>query len=119
MKDTDRKQIPPELLPRLRDIITKADWIFAFTYAKSAPHEYCLAEDKKRGNVPKTDMLLLAKAIWDYGYKEPYKTYLQTYVDIDEHKYWSMDPSPESTDLINRAPLTEEGIQELLSKNGF
>ena len=115
----NKKEIPDELLARLREIIAKAQWIFAVTYAKTAPHEYCLRENMNRGNVPKADMLLLAKCIWEHGYKERYKTYMQTYVDIDGYKYWSMDPSPEDTDLINRVPLSEEGIAEMLQRNGY
>jgi hypothetical protein len=116
---TLRKSIPEDLLSRLCKIIAHATWIFAKTYARTAPHEYCLREDKNRGNVPTADMLLLANCIWEYGYRERYKSYMQTYLDIDGHKYWSMDPTPEKTDLINRVPLTEEGIAELLRKNGF
>ncbi|MCK4825769.1 hypothetical protein KA005_59020 [bacterium] len=115
---THRKPIPEELTARLREIIAQANWIFAKTYATTAPHEYCLREDMDRGDVPTSNMLLLADCIWEYGYKERYKSYMQTYVDIDDHKYWSMDPTPEKTDLINRVPLTEEGIAELCRNQG-
>jgi len=115
--EKSRAAIPDEVLRRLRDIISEADWIFAVTYAKTAPHEYCLREDKKRGNVPADDMLFFARCIEDYGYQEYFYSYLQTYIDVDNHKYWFMDPTPEETDLINRAPLTEEGIKELRRKN--
>lgn len=114
---TRQTPLSEELTSRLRDIVDKADWIFAKTYAKTAPHEYCLREDKKRGNVPAADMLLFAQSIRDYGYNELFYSYMQTYLNIDDHKYWSMDPTPEETDLINRAPLTEEGIAELVRKN--
>lgn len=116
---TLRKSIPEDLLSRLRKIIAHANWIFAKTYARTAPHEYCLREDMNRGDVPKAEMLLLANSIWEYGYEQRYKSYMQTYLDIDGDKYWSMDPTPEKTDLINRAPLTEEGIADLLRKYGF
>jgi len=119
MTETEQKQIPEDLLDRLREIIANATWIFAVTYAKTAPHEYCLREGMNRGSVPEADMLLIAKCIREYGYKEYFYSYLQTYVDIDDYKYWSMDPTPEKTDLINRAPRTEEGIAELLRKNGY
>ena len=113
----EKKPIPEDVLAKLREIITKANWVFAKTYAKTAPHEYCLREGMKRGDVPKDDMQLLANCIWDYGYQEYFHTYLQTYIDIDDHKYWSMDPTPEKTDLINRAPLTEQDIAELVRNN--
>ncbi len=118
-KKTSKQTIPEEILPRLREIITKAHWIFAKTYAKTAPHEYCLREDKNRGNVSAADILFFAECIRDYGYKELFYSHMQTYLDIDDHKYWSMDPTPEETDLINRAPLTAEGIADLVRENGF
>lgn len=113
----DKKSILPlELLAKLRTIIADATWIFAKTYAESAPHEYCLRVDLKRGDVSFQDMLLLAEAIWDYGYRERYGGYIQTYLDIDDCKYWSMDPTPERTDLINRCPLRQEDIDEMVRR---
>jgi len=116
--EKSKPEVPEDVLHRLHDIISKADWIFAITYAKIAPHEYCLREDKKRGNVPADDIRFFAQCIQDYGYQEYFYTLLQTYIDVDDHKYWFMDPTPEETDLINWAPLTEEGIIELCRKNG-
>jgi len=53
----NRKSISEDHLTRLREIIVQADWVFAKTYAKTAPYEYCLRDDMKRGNVPGTDIL--------------------------------------------------------------
>lgn len=119
MPETEKKQIPDEILLRLRDIIAKAHWIFAITYAKTAPHEYCLREDLKRGDVTFSDMLFFAQCLWEYGYQQYFHSYLQRYLDVDTYKYWTMEPDAQSTSLMNRAPLTEEGIAELLRKNGF
>ncbi|HDS30472.1 MAG TPA: hypothetical protein ENN67_05445 [Firmicutes bacterium] len=98
----------------MRTVIADASWIFAKTYADTAPHEYCLRLDMKHGDVSFENMILLANAIWEYGYKERYGTYIQTYLEIDDHKYWSMDPTPEKTDLINRAPLKQEDTDRMV-----
>jgi hypothetical protein len=122
MEDKQVKKIPKSKLDKARKIIESATWIFAKTYSDKAPHEYCLRTTMKNGDVSVDDMLFLANLVRDYGYKEKYDNrYVQTYVNIDGYKYWSMDPTPKRTDLINRVQLNPAEVEEMvrLWKDGF
>lgn len=60
----------------------------------------------------------LVRAIFSHGYKEEwpppyekvnissYKKRIVTYLNVDDYKYWVMDPSIAETDLINRAKIS-------------
>ncbi len=45
----------------------------------------------------------LTKAIFEQGTDKQVGKRIYRYLEIGEYKYWSMDPSIELTDLINRA----------------
>ena len=59
----------------------------------------------------------LVSAIFNHGYKAEWPSAeerkksgsdwmrIGTYFNVDEYKYWVMDPSIEETDLINRAKI--------------
>jgi hypothetical protein len=88
---------------RWRAFIALSKWTFAKTYAKKAPHEYTVL---KSTYSPET-FRAFVQFIWDHGYKERFWRREFTYIDIDGWKYWTMDPTVESTDLINRARIKD------------
>jgi len=88
----------------IRDFFNKQDWIFAKTYAKTAPHEYCLKE-KVVGS--KDDFVEAVKIIQKYGFTAYYFGYKNKYIHIDGHLYWVMHPIAEEVILINRSNIDD------------
>ena len=81
--------------------INNNSWIFAKTYAQTAPHEYLV-----KRNLSEEDQKTLvefAYFIKDNGYKKLFWTIEFTYFDIGDWMYWTMDDDISTTDLINRA----------------
>ena len=83
------------------EFIDKSKWIEAKTYAKTAPHEYCLMKNTpykdrcffyKIANLIQTEWYI--KKFWRMDFK---------YYDIWDYMYWTCDFPIEKTDLINRA----------------
>ena len=87
---------------QLQDFIDSYEWIFAKTYAKTAPHEYCVCE---YGDPKRNEFVEFAKHIKQHGYKDYFWGHPNMYLRIGEWKYWSMDDPVENTNLINRALL--------------
>lgn len=85
----------------IRDFIAKQNWVFAKTYAKSAPHEYIVLS-KVLGDNSKEEFLEFAKIIRDHGFPARFFSRHNTYFYIDGYFYWTMDERVEDTDLINR-----------------
>lgn len=88
------------------------DWTWAKTYADSAPHWWIRYD---RGHLSQADMARAAMVIRHFG--EPGKFYGYTniylYDELREWKYWSMDPTVSTTDLINRAKADQVyGVQD-------
>ena len=86
-------------LNEVRDFLNKQRWIFAKTYAKKAPHEYCLLSQV---NGTKEEYIEVARYIFENGVTMSYWGHERKYLFLDGRMYWSMDPTPEATDLINR-----------------
>jgi len=81
----------------VRQFVESANWTFAKTYAATWPHEYVV---RTRENV---DLVLaLARHIFEHGVKERFYSKVFKYHHEGGKVYWSMDPTPEATDLINR-----------------
>lgn len=80
-------------------IIPELDWVFAVTYAESAPHEYI--SERTEGMSAK-DFVRAAHVIHTFG--EPQKYYKSTriYLVHDGWKYWTMAREHVSVRLINR-----------------
>lgn len=86
----------------LARIIERTQWKFAWTYARTYPHEYttkekCAPEDHSR----------LIEAIERYGRVEPFGKYSHKYLYFQERRYWHMgDPYSENPEdwpnVINR-----------------
>ena len=83
------------------EFINYNNWIFAKTYATTAPHEYLVKKNLSADD--QQTMVELARFIKENGYKKMFGTVEFTYYDIGDWMYRSMDDPVESTDLINRA----------------
>ena len=72
-------------------------WIYAKTMPE-VPHYYlvkkkCFDDDRFEA---------FARYIFEEGIPMKWGKWVRLYMDIGEYRYWSMDPTAESTDLINR-----------------
>ena len=88
-----------------REFVNKFQWIFAKTYAQTAPHEYIVLD--KVGNKYKDEFVKIAQFIRDKGFKAMYYTREGFYYKLDENYYWTMDENVNDTNLINRAKLSD------------
>jgi len=83
-----------------RKYISSVRWIFAKTYAATAPHEYTLRKEKPGLDA---DFVSFVKLIRVKGYDAKFWDKTHRYLDIDGHQYWTMGDPLEDTILINRA----------------
>jgi hypothetical protein len=81
----------------LRNSVASTSWRFAKTYAATWPHEYVVRTPENAAMV-----LALARHIFDYGVEGRFYSQVRKYHHEGGKVYWSMDPSAESTGLINR-----------------
>jgi hypothetical protein len=81
----------------VRQFVDSSIWTFAKTYASSWPHEYIVrtAENAEM-------MLALARHIFEHGVAGRFYAQVRRYHHEGGKVYWSMDETPETTDLINR-----------------
>lgn len=98
----------------LREFVNKFQWIFAKTYAQTAPHEYIVLD--KVGNEYKNEFITIAQFIRDKGFKAMYYTREGFYYKLDGNYYWTMDENVTDTNLINRAKLSD---YELIDNSWF
>ncbi|MHB1318352.1 MAG: hypothetical protein ACYCYF_07030 [Anaerolineae bacterium] len=99
---TELPRLSPDEMKELAQIIERAKWRFAWTYARTYPHEYttralCSAEDHAR----------LIGCIERYGVMERFGTAHRKYLYFEERKYWHMgSPASQNPDewpnVINR-----------------
>ena len=83
--------------PEVRAFVAMTSWTFAKTYAKTWPHEYIVRTPE---NAPM--ILALACHIFEHGTEERFYSQIRKYHHEGGKVYWSMDPTPEATDLVNR-----------------
>ncbi|HOT91652.1 MAG TPA: hypothetical protein PLJ78_04840 [Anaerolineae bacterium] len=96
------KRLPDDEIEELAQLVERAKWKFAWTYARTYPHEYttrvlCNPEDHAR----------LIECIERYGVVERFGKSRRKYFYFQERKYWHMgDPHSENPDdwpnVINR-----------------
>lgn len=84
-----------------------SEWIFAKTYADTAPHEYTVL-----GRTPdwsREDFIRAGRVIRTFGQPGKFYDYTNIYLVDRERgvKYWTMDDDVELTDLVNRATLEQ------------
>jgi hypothetical protein len=80
------------LVRRIAEHLPRIQFIFARTYARTAPHEYFLQHQD-----PET-FELIKQLIGGYGYEETFWGRPYRYADLGEHKYWILGM------VCNRAP---------------
>jgi len=83
-----------------REWISKQSWIFAKTYAKTAPHEYIV-----KGELSSEDQEIFVDFviyIRENGYTKKFYSKEFSYYDIDGEKYWTMGAPLEETIILNR-----------------
>ena len=81
----------------LRKFVESTAWTFAKTYATTWPHEYVV---RTAQNAPMVEAL--ARHIFENGEDERFYSRVLKYHHEGGKVYWSMDPTPESTGLVNR-----------------
>jgi hypothetical protein len=89
--------VPVPLPDDIRAFVESARWTFAKTYAATWPHEYVVRTPE---NAPM--FLALARHIFEHGTDERFYSQLRRYYHEGGKVFWSMDPTPQSTSLINR-----------------
>jgi len=82
--------------------IHELDWVFAVTYAESAPHEYVC--DRTAGMTPE-DFVRACRVIRTFGVPKKYFKWTRIYLEDDAGwHYWDMEGAdPTTCNLINRA----------------
>lgn len=78
-----------------KNFLESKNWIFAKTYAKTAPHEYIVKEHLK----DQEGFEEVAKFINKNGEKEKFWNRDYTYLKVGEYKYWNIE------NIINRVEL--------------
>jgi len=86
---------------KIEKFIESADWVFAKTYAKTAPHEYAVRE---KNPSLEDEFVYFVKFIRKHGYKEMFWNKAYTCYDVGEWKYWTMGNPIDETTIINRPP---------------
>ena len=98
-------ELPAEETEQIQAAIERSQWKFAWTYARTWPHEYTV----KTKSQPEDHALLIA-AIEQYGVRIPWGKYQSKYLFFQDRKYWHMgDPYSEDPEehpnVINRTWL--------------
>lgn len=97
------QQSPPDsfvsvhLAADVRRFVESTPWRFAKTYAATWPHEYVVRTPE---NAPM--LLALARHIFEHGVDGRFYSQVRKYHHEGGKVYWSMDSSPETTNLVNR-----------------
>lgn len=96
------KNLPAEKEEELANLIERTQWKFAWTYARTYPHEYT----RKTMSTPE-DHARLIECIEKYGVIERFGDSRRKYFYFEERKYWHMgDPQSEDPEqwpnVINR-----------------
>lgn len=89
--------VPIPLPDDVRKFVESTRWTFAKTYAATWPHEYVV---RRAENAPM--ILALARHIFDHGTEGRFYSQVRKYHHEGGKVYWSMDSTPETTDLVNR-----------------
>ena len=98
-------ELPAEETEQIQAAIERSQWKFAWTYARTWPHEYTIKAESQP-----EDHALLIQAIEQYGVRIPWGKYQSKYLFFQDHKYWHMgDPYSEDPEehpnVINRTWL--------------
>jgi hypothetical protein len=86
----------------VRRFVESTPWTFAKTYAATWPHEYVV---RTAENAPM--ILALARHIFEEGTDGRFYSRIGKYHHEGGKVYWSMDATPEDTELVNRCDETQ------------
>ena len=89
-------------MERIKTLISSVEWTWAKTYAKSAPHWYCVF---KRNPELDQEFRYFTQYIRDHGVTRKFWSKEFTYLEIEGFEYWSYGAPVEETELINRAEI--------------
>lgn len=81
----------------VRRFVESTRWTFAKTYAATWPHEYVVRNPENAEQI-----LALARHVFQHGIDGRFYGTVRKYHHEGGKVYWSMDPTPEETTLINR-----------------
>jgi hypothetical protein len=81
----------------VRHFVEATSWRFAKTYAATWPHEYVVRDAENAAMI-----LALAHHIFERGIEGRFFSQIRKYHHEGGKVYWSMDPTPEATTLVNR-----------------
>ena len=93
----ERSLVPVPFPEDVRKFVESTPWRFAKTYATTWPHEYVVRTPENAAM-----MLALARHIFDHGTDGRFYSQVRKYHHEGGKVYWCMDPTPESTGLVNR-----------------
>jgi len=88
-------------LEQLGDWLAAAAWRFAKTMPE-IPHEYTLRKWNNGG-----EFEAAVRTIRAHGYQRTFRGRTYTYVNVGEHRFWTMGAPVWETTVINRAKLEE------------
>ena len=86
----------------VRNFVESTAWTFAKTYAATWPHEYVVRTPE---NVSKLSGS--RRHIFEHGTNGRFYTQVRKYHHEGGKVYWSMDPTPKTTTLVNRCDETQ------------
>lgn len=87
----------------INNFVASAQWTFAKTYAKTAPHEYIVRDKLSNANQKLFDEF--ADLINREGYEQKFYNTTYKYYNIDDKRYWVMD------NILNRDSTTNNYSQ--------
>ena len=85
---------------RLKKFINGNTWIFAKTYAKTAPHEYVVYDNLDAAGQKEYDWFV--KQIVEKGVDEKFYRATFRYLYFDNRKYWTHDTKEREGGVLNR-----------------
>jgi hypothetical protein len=85
---------------RLNTFIDGATWIFAKTYAKTAPHEYVIYDNLDAEG--KKEYEWFVEQIQEKGVDEKFYQTTFRYLYFDDRKYWTHDTKQKKDGVLNR-----------------
>lgn len=87
---------------RLKNFINNNQWIFAKTYAKTAPHEYLVYDKLDEERQKEYDWFI--KQIEEKGVDEKFYQTTFRYLYFDSMKYWIHGSEENDKGILNRDP---------------
>ena len=91
---------------RLKKFIDGNAWIFAKTYAKTAPHEYMVYDNLDAENQKEYDWFI--KQIEEKGVDEKFYQTTFRYLYFENRKYWTHDIKEREGGVLNRDLATNK-----------